>query len=51
MRSCTHLWPFVPGVTVTADSGQVALRHTQENAYRCYLPVLTGFSDLPLHRT
>ena len=35
----------------SAGSRQVALRHTDQNAYRCYLPVLTGFGKDLLRRT
>ncbi len=31
-------------VPATRDSGQVDLRHPGDRAYRCYLPVLTGFT-------
>ena len=36
---------------LSASSCQVTLRHTGLVAYRCYLPVLTGFSNDPLRRT
>src|SRR5690606_12215535 len=33
-----------PGVTPVASSNQVTLRHTDQTAYRCFLPDLTGFT-------
>ena len=50
-RSCTHLRSLFPKSSRVAGSDQVTPRHTKGFTYRCYLPVLTGFGDLPLRGT
>ena len=50
-RSCTALRTAIPGRSTSAGSCQVPLRHTHQFAYRCYLPVLTGFGIGTLRRT
>jgi len=36
--------PNLPDVTQAAGSNQAGLRHTEEFAYCCFLPDLTGFT-------
>lgn len=45
-RSCTHRRTLFPGGNLPAGSDQAPPRHTEHSAYRCYLPVLTGFTDI-----
>ncbi len=38
---------FPPALTTAVSSDQACLRHRRVSAYRCYLPVLTGFTGAP----
>lgn len=41
---CTHRRTAVLVVEKSASSGRAILQHTEKSVYRCYLPVLTGFT-------
>ena len=47
---CTPLRQNLPRVTHAVSSGKADLQHKEPLCYRCYLPVLTGFTEGPLHR-
>jgi len=48
---CTHLRPALTCAIQAASSGKANLQHRQLSCYRCYLPVLTGFTGASLRRT
>ncbi len=41
---CTHRRTAVSVVAWSASSGRAIPQHTEKSVYRCYLPVLTGFT-------
>jgi len=47
---CTLLRLLFPCVIHAVSSGKANLQHKKLICYRCYLPVLTGFTESSLHR-
>ncbi len=47
---CTPLRQNPPRVTHAVSSGKADLQHKEPLCCRCYLPVLTGFTEGPLRR-
>jgi len=47
---CTLLRMSFPWVIPAVSSGKACLPHKRQLCYRCYLPVLTGFTESSLHR-
>ena len=47
---CTTLRQHRPRVTSAVSSGKAYLQHKKPLCCRCYLPVLTGLAESPLHR-
>ena len=50
-RPCTLLRLCSPCVIQAVSSGKANLQHKRRLCYRCYLPVLTGFTKRSLRRT